>query len=277
MTDEGAEKRVDEHTPQAWRIGNAMLAAGEGISSAASSVHLAPRRISFATSQPHCELAPGDVHGPCRGVVYRALGETAPEAASEIHGRGFGARRLRPFGVRPVHSTAVEQRPAARRGRYLLGAGAVFSFGSPFAEFADGFEKAVLPGSRVRWGTAVLTVVSVDDEQMPDFSSGSALFSTVTPVLVKPAGGDLFVVPGEPGWTEGLRVNLESKATTAGLPGPGAVTLESAGPRRRLRSGRSMRVGSCVTVRLEADPRLLAAVWAWGLGSQNSEGFGWIR
>jgi CRISPR-associated endoribonuclease Cas6 len=218
-------------------------------------------------------LAWGQVLTPGRGLVYRALEDYDPQLGRQLHDAGFGPFRLRPFGFCPP---TFRSAPRAA-GAYAVGGTGSVAFGSPLLVVAEAVAKAVAGRQVLHWGAAPLEVRSVVAVDPPRFLTGQAEWHTTTPVVVKGGHPDRFLLPGDPGWLDGLLGNLQRKAATLGLDDAVEAELVWAGARRLFRVDGSARIGAPVNMRVLAAPETLAAVWSWGLGQANSAGFGWIQ
>ncbi len=213
----------------------------------------------------------GQVFSPARGVVYELIHTQDAELAAELHDRGYAGSSLRPLGL-----SAPCFRGAGRRtGVYgASGDGSVW-FGSPVPRVAAALLAGLAGRTEIRWGTAPLRVRGVRLEALADHSSGEAVFSTVTPVLVK--FEDRFIHPDHPRYAEQVCRNLRHKADVLGLPNEVEVEVLSSGPPRKFLVQRAPRHGSTASMRVQAAPSLLDAIYEWGLGIGTNQGFGWIR
>ncbi|WP_216898424.1 CRISPR-associated endoribonuclease Cas6 [Nocardia alni] len=205
-----------------------------------------------------------------------------------LHDNGFGRHRLVPFG----YSAPVF--PAGRRGpgAYPVGGPGVIEFGSPLPEVILAWARALESTPVLAWGPVAFIVDQVELLDVPDFGSGTAVFRTSTPVVMKGSGRDdsgarttrqAWVLPGAPEWEVYFTGNLQRKAETLGLDP--AVALERVrwvGPRRAFAvAGQSgvagKKPGACVEVEVVGAPETLAAIHSWGLGQANATGMGWIE
>jgi CRISPR-associated endoribonuclease Cas6 len=129
--------------------------------------------------------------------------------------------------------------------------------------------------SELRWGSQRLAVRGVAVESVPDHRCGRAGFTSVTPVLIKREGR--FLLPDDDGYLDRLLQNLRHKADLLGLPSEVSVEVVRAGPRRRFEVPSGFRIGADAQLRVTAAPALLDALYDWGLGLENIQGFGWLR
>lgn len=117
-------------------------------------------------------------------LVYGLLRAADPEYARFLHEEGYGggesARRYKLFCFSGL-------RCARRRvdGETLwLGPGAVtWQIGSPSASFLQPFATGLLAAGGLTVGAATLPVASVQALPPPDFSSGTARFTCLTPIV----------------------------------------------------------------------------------------------
>ena len=120
-----------------------------------------------------------------------------------------------------------------------------------------------------------MTVQGKELEAGPDYRSGHAEFVSVSPVLVKKESR--FLLPGDSGYTERLTHNLRHKADVLGLPNEVDVDVLDSGPRRVFDVAGAKRVGANARLRISAAPRLLGALYEWGVGLNTVQGFGWLQ
>ncbi|WP_243722923.1 CRISPR-associated endoribonuclease Cas6 [Actinomadura sp. 7K507] len=162
-------------------------------------------------------------------------------------------------------------------------------FGSPLYAVAEGWAAALASTPVLAWGATAFIVDKIEPLEAPTFSSGKAVFRTVTPVVMKSSGragsGDratrqAWCLPGEPEWDVYMQGNLRRKAVTLGLDPE--VALENVGwvgPKRSFAVGsgvKGKKPGACVEVMVSGEPETLSALHSWGLGQANSTGMGWI-
>ncbi|MBN1173576.1 MAG: CRISPR-associated endoribonuclease Cas6 [Micromonosporaceae bacterium] len=211
------------------------------------------------------------VHGAAHAVVYTVLGADAPKLAEQLHEHGWAETSLRPLGVSPPVFSGAPRKPSvyATSGRGRLW------FGSPIPELAAALLAGVTRRERLQWGPLTLTVEGTKLE-VPAEPVDSALLTCCTPVLVKADGGR-YVLPQETGFVEALSANTQRKADLLGLPGDVDLEVVTSGPRRAYEVSGGTRFGATATLRIHADPRLIAALREWGLGMGNIQGFGWVR
>jgi CRISPR-associated endoribonuclease Cas6 len=212
-----------------------------------------------------------DVHGPARAVLYALIGARDPDAARQLHDKGWEGSPLRPAGISPPLFVGAAQ----LHGAYTTsGSGSVW-FGSPVPRIAAALLRALSDLGELRWGGARLAVRGTELEMTPDHSSGQADFPTVSPVLVKRESR--FLLPGDDGYIDRLTHNLRHKADVLGLPNHVEVSVLDAGPRRVFDVAGAKRVGANARLRINAAPVLLDALYDWGLGLNNVQGFGWVK
>ncbi|ACY96518.1 CRISPR-associated protein Cas6 [Thermomonospora curvata DSM 43183] len=226
-------------------------------------------RLDVAADRP--ELAWRDVHGPARGVVYGLLKSQDPELSQQLHDVGWQGHALRPLAISPPIFSGAKK----RKGAYATSSKGSVWIGSPVPRIAGCLLAALAGRQHLRWGEATLQIKGVEVENTPDHSSGEAVFETVSPVILKHEGR--YLLPGDAAYEERLVHNLRHKADVLGLPSDVRVEVLAAGPRRRFDVQGAMRIGATVKLSITAAPRLLDAIYDWGLGLVSIQGFGWIR
>lgn len=217
------------------------------------------------------ELAWAEVFGPARAVAYNLISMSDRGLATELHDMGWAGHRLRPLGM----SCPQFRGAPPARGRYTTSGNGSVWFGSPVPRIAAALLAGLAGQTTLRWGSADLAVRGVELEHAPDVAAGEVRFTTATPVLVKYR--DAFVAPDQHGFHGALVHNLCHKADLLDLPSDVELEILDAGPMRRFQVGEGPRHGATLSVRIAADPRLLAALYDWGLGLANNQGFGWLR
>jgi CRISPR-associated endoribonuclease Cas6 len=216
-------------------------------------------------------MAWADVHGAARGVVYQLLKSADPGLAADLHQSGWQGSGLRPVGAsRPVFAGT-----ASSRGRYATAGQGSTWLGSPVPVIAAALLRGAAGCGELRWGGTRLVVRGVAVEGTPDHAGGRAEFRAVTPVLVK--RDSRYLLPGDEGYLGALEHNLRHKADLLGLPSCLSVELLEAGPRRRFQVRGGPRIGSQARLAVSADPAVLDALYCWGAGLDNIQGFGWLR
>jgi CRISPR-associated endoribonuclease Cas6 len=226
-------------------------------------------RVDVSAVKPSLDWR--DVHGPARAVLYTLIGVNEPDIARELHDEGWHGSTLRPAGISPPLFTGAIR----HHGVYTTsGSGSVW-FGSPVPQIAAALLRAVAELRELRWGGSRLVVRGADLEWPPDHSSGNAVFQSVSPVLVK--SESRFLLPGDDGFVDRLTHNLRHKADLLGLPNEVCVEVLDAGPRRVFDVAGAKRIGANARLRITAAPVLLDALYDWGLGLNNVQGFGWVK
>ncbi|PRX97924.1 CRISPR-associated endoribonuclease Cas6 [Allonocardiopsis opalescens] len=212
-----------------------------------------------------------DVHGPARSVVYDLIRGQDAHLAAELHDSGWRGSVLRPVGVAPpVFPTA-----ARRKGAYATTGPGMVRLGSPVPKIAACLLAGLAGRGELRWGGVSLPVRGVQLEPTPDHSAGSAVFETVSPVVVKHE--DRFLVPDDAHFVQRLTHNLRHKADLLDLPNEVEVTVLKSGRRRRFDTAKGFRIGAPITARVSAAPALLDALYEWGIGLATIQGFGWVK
>lgn len=211
------------------------------------------------------------VHGVAHAVVYSVIADQAPALATQLHDAGWKDSSLRPVGISPP----VFMGAPKKRNAYMMSSKGRIWFGSPIPVLAAALLAGVTSRSEICWGPFSLTVKGAQLE--PLVSPGSpAVLETRSPVLVK-AKEDRYLLPDDDEFVPALLANIRHKADLLGLPGDAELEVLAAGPRRRFDVAGGIRIGATAKVRLHADPRLIGALRAWGLGLANIQGFGWVR
>lgn len=204
-------------------------------------------------------------------MVYDLIRDQDPELASELHDSGWQGSSLRPLGVSPPVFAGAGRSTKA----YATSSQGAVWLGSPVPAIAASMLAGVAGKQDVRWGATTLRVRGIAVEATPDHGSGEAVFSTVSPVLVKDEGR--FLLPDDPPFREHLVRNLRHKADVLGLPNDVEMEVLDAGPRRLFRVQKAPKVGAVIRARLTGAPALLDALADWGLGLCTNQGFGWVR
>lgn len=212
-----------------------------------------------------------DVHGPARGVVYHLLRSQDPELATMLHDSGWQGHPLRPVAISPP----LFRKTKPRKGLYTTSSEGEVWLGSPIPRIAGCLLAALAGVEKLRWGGVTLSIKGVRMVKTPGHSSGEAVFSSVSPVLVRHEGR--YLMPDEPHFVERIVHNIRHKADMLGLPSDVQAEVLDAGPRRLFNVQKEKRVGATVKMRIAAAPALLDALYDWGLGVCSIQGFGWIR
>lgn len=226
-------------------------------------------RVDITTSAS--ELPWPEVHGPARAVLYDLIRSRNAEMAEELHDAGWRGSPLRPVGMSPPLFLGAPR----IAGAYAVSPRGTISMGSPVPGIASSLLSALAHRDRLRWGSTMLTIVGVQSDEIPDYKSGTAVFETVSPILVKDR--DYYLLPGDAYYSELLKHNIRHKADVLGLPNEVEIEVLSSGPRRRFDTPKGFRIGATARIEVTCDPRLLAALYEWGLGQSTVEGFGWIK
>jgi len=227
-------------------------------------------RVDVSTSAS--ELAWEDVFSPARAVAYDLIAGADPALATQLHDHGWAGHQLRPLGM----SSPVFRGAPRVKGRYTTSPNGSIWFGSPVPQVAAALLAGLAGRTHLRWGRTDLAVKGVALEQPPsETEKGEITVTTTTPVLIKQ--GDRFLAPDHPEFTTLLLHNLRHKADLLSLPTEVEVDVLDAGPMRRFWVNKAYRHGATMTARLAGDPTLLTALYAWGLGLGNNQGFGWLR
>ncbi len=242
--------------------------------------------MSFPISQQH-ELL---------GVVYRFLKSSDPEYADFLHQEGYaiddGSRRYKLFafsGLRaPRHCRQV------MGGTLWLGPGVVdWQISSPREDFLRNFATGLLASGVLEVGAQRLPIAEAQTMSTPDFSSGSARFLCMSPMVAsvrEPSGGTRYLRPCEgEAFSQAVRKNLLRKYRALHGVEAGDVDFEMtfdarylADPKHRegtklVRFKEINIVGAQAPFTATGSPALLELMWDCGAGEKNSAGFGMIE
>jgi CRISPR-associated endoribonuclease Cas6 len=237
-------------------------------------------RIEVTTSAP--ELPWASVLRPGRSLLYDLLAHGAPDLGRQLHDGGYGPHGMVPFG----HGAPVFPDAVRRPGTYAAGGHGIIEAGSPVLEIVQAWADALAGRQLIDWGGVALHVRKIVPVDPPEFAAGRARLRTLTPVVMKGSGRDseggrttrqAWVLPGEPEFAAYFAGNLQRKAETLGLePDVELDAITWAGPKRSFAVSGGLKPGAAVEVELRGAPRILQAIWSWGLGQANSAGFGWV-
>ena len=212
-----------------------------------------------------------EVHGPARGVGYALISSQDEQLATQLHDHGWAGSPLVLLGISPP----LFQGAPRRRGVYTTSDHGSVWCGSPVPRIAAALLAGVAGRSELRWGSVTLTVKGVQLEEIPDHQTGQAVFTSLTPVLLR--WEDEYILPDHEAYADRLRHNLVHRADVLGLPGDVDLEVIDAGPRRRFQVQGKPRIGATIRVRVAAAPPLLDALYAGGIGLATNQGFGWLR
>jgi CRISPR-associated endoribonuclease Cas6 len=229
-------------------------------------------RLDIGTNM--VELPWNEVFSPARAVAYDLIRGQDEPLATMLHDVGWADRSktstLRPLAVSPPRFRGAPK----RHGVYTTSGQGSIVFASPIPRIAGAMLAGLVGRSSLRWGSAELTVRGVEIEPVPDHSLAKAVFSTVTPTLLR--FEDRFITPDHPRFQERLEHNIRHKADVLGLPGDVELNIESFGAKRHFLVQGAPRIGCSIVAHVAAAPALLDALYEWGLGLANNQGFGVI-
>lgn len=219
---------------------------------------------------------------PGRGIAYGWLTAVSPGFGAQLHERGWGKHSLAPFG----HGAPLFAAAPRRRGAYTTGGPGVLEFGSPIPEVVQAWAAALTGISLIDWGGVALQVQHVDVLEPPSFESGTAIWRTATPVVMKGSGRDedgvrttrqAHLLPHDAEFPPYFVGNLRRKAEVLDLdPAVSLERMDWIGAKRSFAVKDGLRVGAPIGVELRGAPETLQALWSWGLGQANAAGFGWV-
>jgi CRISPR-associated endoribonuclease Cas6 len=226
-------------------------------------------RVDVSASGPVLKWP--DVYGPARAVMYGVIGAAEPDLARQLHDEGWQGSPLRPVGISPPMFVGA----ARQHGVYTTSGNGSVWLGSPVPRISAAILKGLSSLTELRWGSVSLTVHGKELEWPDGHGSGQAIFSSVSPVLIKK--DSRFLLPDDTGYAERLVHNLRHKADVLGMPSDVGIEVLDAGPRRIFEVAGAKRIGATVRLRVDADPALLGAVREWGIGLCTVQGFGWLQ
>lgn len=239
-------------------------------------------RLQLRVSTVATEIPWPSVLAPGRGIAYDLLAEAAPALGSRLHDHGWGPHGMVPIG----YSAPLFPLARRRRGVYAAGGPGVVEFGSPLPEVVEAWARTLTGRKVIDWGGVALRLEEIILVEPPEFDSGSARLRSQTPVVLKGSGKDLhgvrttrqaWLLPGAPEFAPYLENNLRRKAETVGVaPDICLDEITWVGPKRSFNVGGGNKPGAPIEVIVHGDPKVLQAIWSWGLGQANSAGFGWV-
>ncbi len=230
-------------------------------------------RLDVAASV--AKLGWDEVFSPARAVAYDLIRGQDEPLATMLHDVGWAdgpkASALRPLAVSPPRFKGAPK----RHGVYTTSSQGSIWFASPIPRIAGAMLAGLVGRPSLRWGSAELTVRGVEIEAVPDHSTGKAVFATATPTLVK--FEDQFITPDHPQFQQRLEHNLRHKADVLGLPNDVELEIQSFGAVRHFLVQGAPRIGCAIVAEVTAAPTLLDALYEWGFGLANNQGFGIVR
>jgi len=227
------------------------------------------------------------------GLTYALLGKEAPELAAFLHDDGFDAgldgRNLKLFTYSPLRCAQRELKGHC----VVLGPGRIeWLVSSVSREFITAVGEAAEKAGEVRIGHVTLSVEGVWQVPSPDFRSGRAAFTCVTPIVSavmrtpEEGGGTKFLKPEDGALFSGqVRRNLLRKYQTIhGMPpadGRFAMMFDEDYLSRhrgtKMVNFRGINIiGAMAPFRAEGNPDLLRIGYECGFGEKNSIGFGMV-
>lgn len=213
-----------------------------------------------------------DVHGRARAVMYGVIGASEPDLARQLHDQGWQGSSLKPVGISPPMFTGAVR----RKGAYTTSPNGSVWFGSPVPKISSAILKGLSGIDELRWGSISLKVQGKELEWPDEHETGTAEFSSASPVLVKK--DSRFLLPEDSGYADRLAHNLRHKADVLGIRSADVgIQVLDAGPKRNFEVGGATRIGANVRLRVTADPALLRALYEWGIGLNTIQGFGWLK
>lgn len=207
------------------------------------------------------EVRANTAHAKFRGVSYELIRRADPDVADAIHEKGWNGNGRRPWSGKPP----------------LDG---VLSIATPIDGLGQRFAAGLRSSDSLSWGEQRLHIdkVTVDESVRPTASGHVVeIWAVTTPVIVQgPCPKRRMLVPGDPGWEEGLRARFASSAGFIGVPTP-EMSIRGVGDRTVTQSAPVKRVGAAwLMVEVSGTPAVLDGLSTMGMGSHTTEGFGFV-
>lgn len=229
------------------------------------------------------------------GIVYRFLACSDEEYARFLHDEGYapngGPKRFKLF----CFSGLRAKRRRIEREMLWLGPGMVeWHIGSPKEEFLQNFATGLLAQGELAVGTQRLPIVQAQALPTPEFSSGTARFTCLTPLVTSvptEGGGKTYLRPSEgAAFSEALRGNLlhKYKALHGDAPEAGADCFAIAfdadylarnphGGTKKITFKATEIIGALAPFMVTGTPELIALGYEAGFGELNAGGFGMVE
>ncbi len=234
-------------------------------------------------------------HALC-SLAYGLLRQSDPEFARRLHEEGYGTgedtRRYKLFCFSTLRVPRGRRR-VERETLWLRPGPVEWLVSSPCASFLTHFATGLLSAGGLRVGETVLPIAQAQTWPAPDFSSGTARLTCLTPVVAS--------VPGEAGGKRYLRVSdgaafseavhrnlLRKYAALHGHAHDSSASFALAwdadylaqnpysGQKKVCFKGINV-IGVQAPCTLSGDPALLELAYDAGLGELNSSGFGMVE
>lgn len=237
-------------------------------------------RIRITIRAEHTVLPWHELLEPGRNVLYNTLKNVNPQLSQQLHERGIDDKGRTPLAYSPLHFPTAQR----KRGEYRIGGTGHWDIASPDPTVIQSLAAGFALTSHIQWGSTPLELVSLSPLDPPN-DQEETTFRATSPITLKrphaPQDEPLWLLPGDPPWTAALTNGLQNKAAALELPtGVQVRDVPHVGPQRRIvikthEAGHSHAIGATATVTLTGHPETLTALRDWGLGHNNSSGFGW--
>jgi|SRR5579871_4681456 len=233
-------------------------------------------------------------HALC-SLTYGLLRQSDPEFARTLHDEGYkageDARRVKLFCFSTLR--APKQRRRIVGETLWLGPGTVgWVVSSPCASFLTHFATGLLNRGGLQVGEKVLPIVQAQTCPTPDFGSGAAHLTCLTPIVasIPDEKGKRYLRPGDTAaFSDALHRNLLRKYAALHGHAPDAsasftLTWDADYLARNPNGGQKKIcfkgidvIGVQAPCTISGTPALLELAYDSGLGELNSSGFGMIE
>ena len=215
-------------------------------------------------------------------MVFDKLRFADPEYASEVH----DSSSFKHFTFSEIHGekTSVD---SARGGLAVHSPSIQLFVSSPRERFLSAFMSGLACKPEARIGENALRISSVEALPPVDFSSGRAVFRTLSPInasTMRERDGKLVrwdLLPDDAQFSENINKNLARKYSDFhGKPANGGgLEFKLMGPfkTRRIRIKNEFHVASRMLFEASGSPELLSFAYECGFGERNSMGFGMVE
>ncbi len=247
-----------------------------------------PRAVAIPLHQQHHALS---------SLVYTLLRAADPEYARFLHDEGYGgggdARRYKLFCFSGLRCS---RRRIAGETLWLGPGRVTWQVASPLPAFLQAFATGLLACGQLEIGSLHLPIAQTQCLADPDFASGFAAFTCLTPIVAAlplPDGGTRYLRPCEgEAFRQAVGRNLLHKYHALhGQPFPDAEKVPfdfafnadyMADPRHRQGTKLTMYkgiqiVGAQAPFTVSAAPALLQLMYDCGAGEKNAGGFGMVQ
>lgn len=243
---------------------------------------------------------PVDHYEYLTGAIYGLIASSDRDFATFLHDEGYRLDgRAKRFKLFVFCGLRAEQRRSARvdsSGRLWLAPGIVnWLIASPIEPFLTHCATGLLAAGRVRIGAADLSICQVEALPCPDFSTGAARFTCLSPIVAAVARtgegqtGTHYLRPTEgEAFSQAVANNLRRKhiALRGESPADGRFYMEfdrAYLERDRQCGAKKVRykeidvVGAYAPFDATGSPEMLRMMWECGAGEKNSGGCGMVE